>query len=180
MIEISPQRPDIPYVHSGIFLATINTACIWSKLSAKKNILSIAKVVNFLGDTQVLEYGILKKSSKERTRWMRSKAFPVVVYVVARYSFSIDFCASSSSCYCIIVESSSSIMIICSFASRFFTSFSSSRCSTKASWASLGELICHFSERICCDLIFDRQFRKVFLLVLQQCSKGCVIIGGRS
>ena len=28
--------------------------------------------------------------------------------------------------------------------------------------------------------IFDRQFRKVFLLALQQCSKDCVVIGGRS
>ena len=37
----------MPYVHSGIFPATLNNACRWSKKSANKNILSIAKVVTF-------------------------------------------------------------------------------------------------------------------------------------
>ena len=37
----------IPYVHSAIFPANANTTCRWSKQSAKKKILSIAKVVTF-------------------------------------------------------------------------------------------------------------------------------------
>ena len=43
-----------------------------------------------------------------------------------------------------------------------------------------GSTIC--LERICCDIFstyFYPQFRKVVLLVLQECGKYCVIIGGR-
>ena len=47
VVENIPERPEIPYVHSGIFLVTINTTCRWSKQSTKKNILSIAKFVTF-------------------------------------------------------------------------------------------------------------------------------------
>ena len=46
-VENTPQIPEIPYVHSGIFLATLNTACKQSKRSAKNKILYIAKVVTF-------------------------------------------------------------------------------------------------------------------------------------
>ena len=47
VVENTYQRPEIPYIHSGIFLGTLNTACRWSKKYAKKNVLSIAKVVTF-------------------------------------------------------------------------------------------------------------------------------------
>ena len=61
-------------------------------------------------------------------------------------------------------------MIICSFSSRFFTSSYSNLCSAKLIWESLGELIYHFFGTNFLQSIFDRHFRKVFLLVLQQCS----------
>ena len=121
-----------------------------------------------------------KKRCKERTRWTISKAFPVVINVMARYSFSIDFCASSSSWCCIIVASSTSLVIICSFSSILCTSSSSSRCSAKAIWASMGQLIYHLLGTDFLRSIFERQFRKVVLPMLQQCSKDCVVIGGRS
>ena len=112
--------------------------------------------------------------------WTRSKAFSVSVDVIARYSFSVNFCASSSSCCCTIVTSSPSLMIVCSFSSRFCRSYSSSRISAKESWAYLGELIYHLFGTYLLRSIFDRQFRKVFLLMLQQCSKDFVVISGRS
>ena len=56
---------------------------------------------------------------------------------MACYSFSIYFCALSSSLCCIILASSLSLILICYFSSRFCTSSSSSRCSTKSSWAYL-------------------------------------------
>ena len=121
-----------------------------------------------------------RKRGKERTCWTRNKAFPVSIDVVARYSFSIDFCVSSSSCCCVIVSSLPSLMIICSFFSRFCTSSSSSCCSARANWASLGELIQHLFGTDLLRSIFDCQFLKAVLLVLQQCSKDCVVIGGRS
>ena len=94
----------LPYVHSGIFPVNQNTACRWSKQSAKKNILSIAKVVTFEATPKFWGIEELRKRCKERTCWTRTKAFPVGVDVMVHCSFSIDFCASSSSCYCIIVE----------------------------------------------------------------------------
>ena len=125
-------------------------------------------------------YGTLKKRFKERTRWMKSKSFPVSVDVVARYSFSVGFCIFSSSCCFVIVASSPSLMIISSFSFRFCTSYSSSRCSAKAIREYLGELNYHFFRTGFLRSIFDRQFWKVILLVLQQCSEDCVVIGGRS
>ena len=168
------------YAHSGILLATLNTTCRWSKRSAKKNILSIAKVVTFEVTPKFWGIEDWRKRCKERKLWMRGKSSPVGVDVVARYYFSIYFCASSSSCCCIIVASSPSIMIICSFSSILYTSSSSSRCSAKASWESLGDLIYHFFGSDLLRFIFDRKFRKVVLPVLQQCSEDCVIIGVRS
>ena len=119
-----------------IFPATINIACRWSKRPAKKNILSIAKVVNFEATPKFLGMEYWRNWCNERIRWTRSKAFPVEVDAMARCSLSINFYASSSSCCCIIVASSPSLTIICSFFSIFFTSTSSSWCSAKASWAS--------------------------------------------
>ena len=46
-VDITYQIPEIPYIHSDIFLDTLNTACRWSKQFVKKNILSIENVVNF-------------------------------------------------------------------------------------------------------------------------------------
>ena len=163
-----------------IFLATINTDCRWSKWSAKKNVLSIAKVVNFEATTNFWGMEDWRKRCKERTRWTRSKDLPVGVDVLARYYFSINFWASSSSCCCIIVASSPSLMIICSLSSRFCTSSYPSRCRAKAIWASLGELIYHLFGTDLLRSISDRQFRKFVLLVLQQCSEDCVVIGGSS
>ena len=53
VVDNISQRPDIRYVQSGMFLATLNTACRWSKVSAKKDILSIAKVVTFEATTKL-------------------------------------------------------------------------------------------------------------------------------
>ena len=78
-----------------------------------------------------------RKSCKERKWRTRTKAFPVSIYDMACCSLSINFCAYSASCCCIIVETFPSLIIICSFLSRFCTSSSSSRCSAKASWVSL-------------------------------------------
>ena len=139
----SSQRPEICYVHSGIFLATLNTAFICSKRSSKKNILSIANVFTFEATPKFWGMEDWRKRCKERKTLTRSKAFPVGIDVVTRYYFSVYFCASSSSCCCIIVEILLSLMIICSFAFIYCTYSSSSRYRAKASWASLGELIYH-------------------------------------
>ena len=142
--------------------------------------MSIAKVVTFEATPKFWGMEYWRKRRKERTHWSRSKSFPVGVDVVARYYLSINLCASSSSFCCIILERSPSLMIICYFASRFCTSSTSSSCSTKVCWASMGELIYHFFGTDLLRSIFDRNFRKSVLLVLQQCSKDCVVIGGRS
>ena len=126
----------LPYVHSGIFPETINTACIWSKRPAKKNILSIARVVTFEATSKFWGMEYWRKWCKERTRWKRSKALPVGIDVMDRWYFFINFCAVSSSCCCIIVEKLPSLMIIFYFFSIFCTSSSWSRCSSKASWSS--------------------------------------------
>ena len=127
----------LPYTHSGVFPATLNTGCRWSKRFAKKNILSIAKVVNFEATPKFWGMEDLRKWCKERTRWTRSKAFPVGIDVMFHCSFFINFCASYSSCCCIIVVKYPSLIIIWSFFSRFCTSSSSSRCSAKAIWVYL-------------------------------------------
>ena len=44
----------LPYVQSGILPETLNSTCILSKRSVKKNILSIAKVVTFEETTKFL------------------------------------------------------------------------------------------------------------------------------
>ena len=111
----------LPYVQSGIFPATLNTACRWSQRSAKKNILSVAKVVTFEGTPKFWCMEYWRKCCKERTRWLRSKDFPVGVDDMAHRSFSIDFCTLSSSCCCIIVAKLPSLMIMFSFFSRFCT-----------------------------------------------------------
>ena len=92
---------------------------------------------------------------------MRSKSFTVGVDVVARCYFSINLCFLQSSCCGIIVAISPSLMIICSFYYRFCTFPSSSICSTKARRASLGELVYHFLERICCDLFSTVSFENL-------------------
>ena len=127
----------LPYVQSGIFPETLNTACRWIKRSADKNILSFSKVVTFEATTKFWCMEDRRKWCKERTHWMRRKVFPVGVDDMARCYFSIDFCASPSSCCCIIAANSPSLMIIFSFFSRFCTSLSSSHCSNKASRAAL-------------------------------------------
>ena len=131
---------------------------------------------------------------------MRRKSLTVGIDVMARCYLSIDFCASSSSCCCIMVANSPSLMIIYSFFSRFCISSSSSLCSAKVRWACLeisalssgglemaitayhswGELIYHLFGTYLLQYIFDHQFQKGFLLVLQQCGKYCVIIIGKS
>ena len=87
----------------AFFSATLNTACRWSKRFAKKNILSIAKVVTFEVTPKFWGMEDLRKFCKERILWKRRKSFPAVVDEIARCSFSIDFCAYSSSFCCIIV-----------------------------------------------------------------------------
>ena len=183
MVENTSQIPEIPYVHSGIFLETLNTACIWSKWSAKKTYYTLTMLLLLMrrpssGVWNTEENGTRKVQCKERTCWTRSKAFPVGVDVVSCCSFSINFYASSSSLCFIIVAVLPSLMIICYFSSRFCTSFSSSRCSAKAIWESLGDMIYHFFGTYLLRYIFDRQFWKVAILVLHQCSKDFIVIGG--
>ena len=181
-------------------LATLNTACRWCKRSAKKNIPSISKVVTFEATPKFWGMEEWIKRCNKSTRWTISKSFPVKVDVMARCSFSIDFCASSSSYCCIIVAKLPSLMIIYSFFSRLCISSSSSCCNAKAIWASLeiaalsssgldmaiavyhswGELIYHLFGTDFLRYIFDRQFQKIVLLMLQQCGEDCVVIGGRS
>ena len=81
-------------------------------------------------------YGQLKKMVQWKEHIITTKYFPVGVHDMARCSFSIDFYAYSSSCCCIIVAKLPSLIIICSFLSRFCNSSSSSRCSAKVSWVS--------------------------------------------
>ena len=116
-------------------MATLNTACIWSKKSAKKNIVPVARAVTF-EDFKFWGMEEWRKLCKESTHWMRSKDFPVGVDDMARCYFSVDFCASSSSCCCIIVASSPSLMIIFSLSSRFCTLSHSIHCLSKANWES--------------------------------------------
>ena len=119
---------------------------------------------------------------------------------MAHCSFSINLCTSSSSFCCIIVANSSSLVIICSFLSRFCALSSSSCCSAKTRWAYMGisvlsssgieivitachywwELIYHLFGTDLLRSIFGRQFQKVVLLILQQCGKYFFVIGGRS
>ena len=49
-----------------------------------------------------------------------------------------------------------------------------------AVYHSIGELIYHLFRTDLLQSIFDRQFKNVFLIMLQQCSKDCVVIGVRS
>ena len=190
----------LTYVHSGIFLETLNTPCIWSKLSAKKKILSIDRVVAFDATPKFWDMEDWGKSCKKRTRWTRIKVFPVGVDVMARCSLSNNFCASSSSWCCIIVENFPYLIIICSFLSLFCTSSSSSCCSAKASWSSLEitvlssvgidmeivvfnswrDLIYHLLGTDLLWSIFNRQFQTFVLLVLQQYGEDWVVIRGRS
>ena len=95
-------------------------------------------------------------------------------------SFSINVCASSSSFCCIIVASFPSLMIICSLFSRLCTLYYSSFCSANASWTYMGDLICHLFGTYLLRSFFNCRFWKVFLLVLQQCSKDWIVISGRS
>ena len=103
----------------------------------EENILSVAKVVIFEATPQFWGMEHWRKWCKEKTRWMRSKAFPVGVDDMAHCSFPINFCALSSSWCYLIVANLPSLMIMSFFLSRFCTSSSSSYCSAKASWASL-------------------------------------------
>ena len=164
----------------AFFLATINAACRWGKWTAKKNILYIAKVVTFEATSKFWGMKYRWKRCNKRTCWTRIKALPVGVDVVSRYSLFVGFCALSSSCCCIIVSSSPYFMIICFLSSRFYTSSFSSCYSANASWAYMGDLIYHLFGTYFLRSIFDRQFRKVVLLVLQQYSEYCLVIRGWS
>ena len=82
----------LPYVHSGILPANLNTSCRWSERSAKKNILSIARVFTFEAIPKFWGMEYWRKWCKERTCWTISKAYPVGVDAMARCSFSINFC----------------------------------------------------------------------------------------
>ena len=102
----------LPHVRSGIFHGDSKYRCRWSKRSAKKNILSVAKVVTFEAKPKLWGMEDWSKWCKENTHWMRRKAFPVGIDDMACCSFSINFCASSSSCCCIIMANLPSLMII--------------------------------------------------------------------
>ena len=139
------------------------------------------------------------KWCKERTCWTRSKAFPVGVDVTTHCSFSINFCASSSSWCCIIVEKLPYLMVICSFFSRFCNSSSLSRCSANASWASLetvltsggidmaiaayhswGELIYHFFGTDLLRSIFNLFLTVSFEKLSSSCCSNTAIIASLS
>ena len=161
VVENTYQRPEIPYFHSGIFLETINTACRWSKRSAKRNILSIARVITSEATPKFWGMEDWRKWCKERKCWTRIEDFTVGVDVVDRCYFSINFCASHPSCCCIIVAIYPSLLIIFDFSSILCTLSSSSHWIAKARWASLGEVIYHFSEHICCDLFSTVSFKNM-------------------
>ena len=75
-----------------IFISeTLSTACRWSKPSTKKNILFISKVITFEGTPKFWGMEVWRKWCKERTRWTRSKGFPVGVHDMSQYYFSIYF-----------------------------------------------------------------------------------------
>ena len=74
-----PRYQRYPTSTVALFLVTLNTTCIWSKWSATKNILSIARAVNLEATTKLWGIEYWRKRCKERTRWTISKAFPVVV-----------------------------------------------------------------------------------------------------
>ena len=63
-----PRDQRYPTSKVDFFLATLNTACRRSKKSTKKNILSIAKVVNFEATPKFWGMEDLRKRRKERTR----------------------------------------------------------------------------------------------------------------
>ena len=67
VVESKSQISEISYVHSGVFLATLNTACRWREQSAKKNMLSISKVVTFEAAPKFWVMKDRRKSFKERT-----------------------------------------------------------------------------------------------------------------
>ena len=72
----TPQRPNITYFHSGIFMATLNTACRWSKLSAKKKHTVHFQGCYFLGDAQVVGYGRLKKIVQGKDTLNKNQSLP--------------------------------------------------------------------------------------------------------
>ena len=61
VVDNTSQIPEIPYVQSGIFLATLNTDFRWSKRSVKKKHTVHLQGCYFWGDAQVLGCVILKK-----------------------------------------------------------------------------------------------------------------------
>ena len=117
----------------------------------------------------------MEKMAQGNESLNKKQSLPFQRWYHACCSFSIDFCASSSTCYIVIVVKLPSLMIICSFSFRFCISSSSSCCSAKASWECLeiaelssgglemaiaayhywGELIYHLSGTDLLQTIFE-------------------------
>ena len=126
-----------------------------------------------------------RKWCKGRTRWTRTKSFPVCVDDKVSCYFSINFCAYSSSCCCIIVAKFPSLIIICSFLSRFCTFSSSCRCSAKAIWVSLDIVVLDYGDldmaisayhswrEPICHLFRTDLLRSIFDLFLSVSFKSC-------
>ena len=144
-----------------------------------------------------------ENGARKGTRWTIAKALPVGVDDMSWCSFSINFCDLYYYCCFIILAKSLSLIIICSFFSRFCTLSSSSCCSAKVIWVSLEisvlssgrletviadyhswrELIYHLFGtdllRFTFDLFLYASFKKFVLLVLQQCDNYSVVVSGR-
>ena len=66
----------LPYVHSNILPATLNTACRRSKWSAKTKHTVHCQGCYFWGDSQVLGYVILKKMMQEKEILNEKQSLP--------------------------------------------------------------------------------------------------------
>ena len=185
----------LPYVHSAL-----NNACIWSKRPAKKNILYIAKVVNFEGTPKFWsteENGARKDTLNKNQNipcqhwWHGSLLFlrqflHLVLLLLLYHSGKITL----SHYRLFLLLQILHLVLFKSLQRQGELSISGDSC-VVFWWARYGNCRLLFLKRD--DLpfvlnvffaiyfwpIFIRQFWKVFLLVLQQCGDDCAVIGGR-
>ena len=171
--ENTPQIPEIPYVHSGIFLATLNTTWRRSKGYAKKNTIH-CQGCYFWGNAQVMGYGILKKKVQGKDTMNEKQRIPCRYWCHGTLFFLHKFLRFV---LLLMLENSGKLTIIHDNLFPLFQTLHLFRCSANASWESMGDLIYHFFGTDLLRSIFDQNFRKVVLLMLQKCSYYCVVLG---
>ena len=192
----------LPYVHRGIFSETLNTACRWSKISVKNNTLSIAKVGTFEATPKFwgMEYWkqIASKGHANDKQnliclhWWHGPLFFLHKFLrfvlLLMLHHSVKLAIPHVHMFLIL-----QIMHLFLFKSLQHQDELSISIDIRVVfwWARYGNCRLSFLKRS--DLpfvwngfvaiyfwpIFDRQFRKYILLVLQQCGEDCVVIGGR-